>query len=97
MKIEDQPTVKYSVKYIHKISPSVKDVGPSVDLSWTALHCARNLAKELRDQKVLAPGTRIRAFRDEGDRLVVFPDRGIWHAVILTRRPDDSETEQSTE
>lgn len=81
--------MKFSVRYVHKISPSVQDIGLDVDLSFKARLYTRNLAQELRDLKVLEPGTRVREFRQEGQSLVVFPDRGIWHSVILTAKELD--------
>jgi hypothetical protein len=76
--------VKFSVRYVHKISPTVQDIGLDIELSFKARLSSRNLAQELREKKVLEPETRVRSFRQEGRSLVVFPDRGIWHSVILT-------------
>lgn len=76
------------VRYVHKISPSAKDVGPDVRISPNAWSNKNTLAKELRKKGVLDSGARIRTFRVEGDKVVVFPtmpgSTTYWHSVILT-------------
>lgn len=73
----------YSSRYVHKISPSNKDVGPNVlipDASTKA-----KVAKALRGARILGSGGMIREMRHEGGKLVVFPSKSIWHAIILTK------------
>lgn len=78
---------KYSVRYVHRISPSEKDVAPDVELSDTAFSDAKKLGKAMRDAGILAPGGRVRLFRVEGSRVVVFPVlpgfTTYWHAIVL--------------
>lgn len=85
----------YSVKFIHKISPSDKDVGPDVDVLDGAFSNSRTLGRALRDLRVLLKGARVASFRVEGDKVVVFPRlpglSTYWHAVVLTKlqpKPD---------
>lgn len=77
-----------SVRYVHKISPSAKDVHPDVEINADAFSNSKTLAKALRKAGVLGTGARIRNFRVEGDKVVVFPTMpGLttyWHSVILT-------------
>jgi hypothetical protein len=73
---------------VHKISPSAKDTGPDVEISDNAWSNRNTLAKALRKARVLDPGARVRSFRVEGDKVVVFPSipgmTTYWHSVILT-------------
>jgi hypothetical protein len=77
-----------SVRYVHKIAPSAKDVGPEVSLPDGCFSDKRALAKALRDAGVMANGARISTFRVEGDRILVFPvlpgSTTYWHAIVLT-------------
>lgn len=73
----------YSSRYVHKISPSEKDKGPDVlipDASTKA-----KVAKALRSARILGSGGMVREMRHEGGKLVVFPSKSIWHAIILTK------------
>jgi len=78
----------FSVKYVHKVSPSDNDVGPDVVIPGGAFSDSRKLGQALRTLGVLARGARVRSFRAEGDKVVVFPSMpGLttyWHAVVLT-------------
>jgi hypothetical protein len=83
---------RYSVRYIHAISPRPTDVGPDVELTKEDLTDARSLAKALREAHVLCAGSRLREYREEGHvavgtlRIVAFPDRSAgWHSIILTK------------
>jgi hypothetical protein len=76
--------MKYDVRFVHKISPSAKDVSEPIEVSGGAFSDSKTLAAALRKAKVLGAGERLRAFRVEGDRVVAFPDRGIWHSIVLT-------------
>jgi len=87
-----KPT-KCSVRYVHKISPSAKDVHPDVTLPSGAFSNRNTLAKALRRAGVLTSGARIRSFRVEGDKVIAFPTvpgmTTYWHSVILTCAGDD--------
>lgn len=80
----------YSVRYVHKISPSSKDTGPDVVIPDGAFSNKNTLARALRNVKVLGAGARIRTFRVEGNQVIVFPMMpGLttyWHSVILTKK-----------
>lgn len=81
---------KCNVRYIHKISPSDKDVVTGIRLQDSAFQDRKTLARGLRDAGVLSSGDRIREFRTEttkeGTRVVCFPTGScmIWHSIILT-------------
>ena len=75
--------MRYETRYVHKISPSEKDVGPTVDLSPTDIESKTKLAAALRRGRVLSHGDAISSFRFENDRIVVFPKASIWHSIIL--------------
>ena len=78
---------KYSVRYVHKIAPSDKDVGPEVELDDAAFSDWKALGKALREACVLARGGRVNAFRVEGSQVVVFPSvpglTTYWHSIVL--------------
>jgi len=77
----------YFVRFVHKISPRDTDVGSNpIEISDGAFSDRKVLARALRTAKVLAPGERLHSFRAEGDYVVAFPSRGIWHSIILTPR-----------
>lgn len=73
----------YSVRYIHKISSRAYDVA-TVAIGCNAFSDRKTLAKALRDAGILCAGERLREVRVEGDRVICFPDRGIWHSLTLT-------------
>lgn len=75
--------MRYETRYVHKISPSEKDVGPTVDLSPTDIESRTKLAAALRRARVLTHGDAIKSFRFEDDRIIVFPQTSIWHSIIL--------------
>ena len=75
--------MRYETRYVHKISPSDKDVGPAIDLSPTDIESRAKLAAALRRARVLSHGDAIKSFRFEDDRIVVFPQASIWHSIIL--------------
>ena len=76
---------KYSVRYVHKIAPSDKDTGPDIELPDTAFAGPRELAKALRDARVLYRGASITSMRVEGDKTLAFPSNvGHWHCIVLT-------------
>jgi hypothetical protein len=77
----------YRTRYVHKISPSEKDVGPDVELDAEDLATRTTLAAALRRAGVMASGERLRDFRVEsGGKIVAFPSKSIWHAIVLMPR-----------
>jgi hypothetical protein len=84
----------YSVRYVHAITPSSRDVGDDVILPAGAFASSSTLAKALRERGVLSPGGRIKNFRVQGDKVVVFPGKNStsgggsltanWHSIVLT-------------
>jgi len=77
--------MRYETRYVHKISPSEKDIGNPVDLSPTDLTSKTSLAATLRRARVLPAGGAIQSFRVENERIVVFPQASVWHSIILHR------------
>jgi hypothetical protein len=79
---------KYSVRYVHAIANSSNDVGKEFEIHAGAFSDSKALGKALRDAGVLASGARVREFRVEGDKVIVFPAIGgsttYWHSVILS-------------
>lgn len=77
----------YSVKYVHKISSSAKDVGPDVTLPGGAFSDSKTLGKALRKAGVLTSGGKVTNFRVEGNRVIIFPSvpgmTTYWHSIIL--------------
>ena len=78
----------FHARYVHKIAPKDTDVsGPHTipDGAWSD---SKTLGKALRCAKVLLPGARVRSFRVEGNKVVVFPTlpglSTYWHAIVLT-------------
>jgi hypothetical protein len=78
---------RYKTRFVHKIAPSDKDFGPDVILSEEDAQDKKRLGKALREQGVLLAGQQVHGHRKEGGKLVAFPSKSIWHAVILT--PDE--------
>lgn len=82
----------YSVRYVHKISPSEQDKHHDIELDAGDLVDAKSLAKALRAQGALAPGGRIISYRAEGNGqvVVVFPAvpglTTYWHCIVLMRK-----------
>ena len=75
----------WMVRYVHKISPSDKDVKGPVHIPGGAFSNRKTLGAALRNTGILIAGATIRNFRVEGDKVVVFPGgHSIWHAIVLT-------------
>jgi hypothetical protein len=76
---------QYNAHYVHKISPRPipYDSDGPVEIRDKAFSNKNTLAKALRDADILGPGERLHSFRVEGERILVFPMRGIWHAIVL--------------
>lgn len=83
---EKSDHVRYHTRYVHKISPSERDVGPDVHLSHAHLKNETSLGAALRSSKILGKGERIHDYRLEvGGRIIMFPTRDSgWHSIILT-------------
>ena len=80
--------VKYSSRYIHKISPRTTDIGPDVELSPGETGDRKALAAKLRGVAILCMGQRIQHHRVELDgKVICFPQASIWHSIILTPAP----------
>lgn len=82
---------RYSVRFVHPISPSDRDVGEDVLLDDKAFSDRKVLGAELRRRGVMEAFGRVREFRVEGDRVVVFPKvpgYSTWHSIVLTVQPE---------
>ena len=75
--------MRYETRYVHKISPSEKDIGKPIDLSPTDLESKTKLAAALRRAGIIDGA--VDSFRIEKDRVVVFPKGSIWHSILLHR------------
>lgn len=74
----------FMARFVHKISPSDKDVKGPVHIRGGAFSNRNTLSKAFRDAGLLLPGGRLSSFRVEGEKVVAFPMKSIWHAIILT-------------
>lgn len=74
----------YDVRLVHKISPSDKDRMGPVAIPDNAFSDRNTLAAALRDAGVLQSGGRLNSFRVEGEKVVAFPAKSIWHSIVLT-------------
>jgi hypothetical protein len=77
--------MKWSVRFVHKISPRDTDTMDPITVPNGAFSDRKTVGKALRAAKVLNAGDRVSHFRVEGDRVVVFPVGScmIWHSIIL--------------
>lgn len=76
--------MELSIRYVHKIAPRDSDVRSCNTIDADSFSGTGSLARALRARGLLAPGTRLRSVRREADRVIVFPDRGIWHSLVIT-------------
>jgi hypothetical protein len=88
--------MQFMVKFVHKISPSEKDVSGPVEIPNDAFKDKKSLGAALRkthvkinypgQSRILMSGESVRSFRQEGDdKIVVFPQgSSVWHAIVLT-------------
>jgi hypothetical protein len=78
----------YMVRYVHKIAPRAEDVMGPVCINDNAFSNRNTLGAALRRAKVMTGGARVRDFRVEGEKTVVFPSlpgfTTYWHSIILT-------------
>lgn len=87
---------RWSVRYVHKISPNPKDMGPDVFLEWEPAEGLKHLGARLRNARALASGQRLKEARKEGsDRIVAFPAGSIWHSIVLERVVQGETTNRS--
>ncbi len=83
----------YSVRYVHKVAPRSRGIGPDVTLSSVDLASRQSLGAALRKQRVLMRGARVVEFRadETSGCIVAFPSvpglTSYWHAVILEPKP----------
>jgi hypothetical protein len=83
----DEVGTLWNVRFVHKISPSDKDVKKDVFISPKAWATNITLAKALRENRILPVGGTIRAMAKSPDRVVVFPGgRSVWHSIIFTAK-----------
>ena len=77
----------YMVRYVHKISPSDKDVAGPIHLSATDLKDKKSLGAALRKVRIgLISGQSLHSMRVEADgKIVAFPQASVWHALVLTK------------
>lgn len=71
----------YASRFVHKVAPSAKDVGPAVALELPDLTDRKTLGAALRRAGI---SERIGSFRLEDGKIVIFPQKSIWHAIVLT-------------
>ena len=84
--------MRYHTRYVHKIAPSDRDVGPDVTIDGAALANTpdgrKAMGAALRAAGVLGSGARVTRVCLESDRIIIFPMMpGLttyWHSVILT-------------
>ena len=79
----------YMVRYVHKISPSDKDVAGPVHVPAAALASKKSLGASLRKSGIMMAGASVRSFRVEADgKVAIFPSAPgmttYWHAIVLT-------------
>ncbi len=76
---------KYIARFTHKIAPRDTDVSKeSFEIADNAFSDSRTLGAALRAARVLQPGERVRTFRVEGDKVIIFPPKtSIWHAITI--------------
>jgi hypothetical protein len=75
----------YNVRFIHRVSPRPSDV-MRAELPDGAFADRNTLGAALRAAGVLASGQRVRTFRVEGNRVIVFPHMAgccVWHSIII--------------
>lgn len=85
-----------SIRYVHKISPRDTDVCECNTIADSAFADRRTLAAALRARGILVSGTRLREMRVEADRVVCFPDRGVWHSLVITFLPEPAPYKPTT-
>ena len=75
---------EYNIRFVHAVSPSPKDTDGPFHIPGNAFSDKTRLAKELRAVGALHKGQRIKSFRVEGDKVIVFPQGGRpWHSLII--------------
>jgi len=78
----------YSVRYVHKISPSPNDIGPEITLETETTATRTTLGKAFREARILDAGQALHSVRTEADGKVVgFPKASIWQSIVLTPVP----------
>lgn len=80
----------FSVRYIHKISPSAQDVGPDIEL--TEEDISGPIRAKLRELKILRQGQRCTHRIEADGKIVIFPWDSVWHSIILTPQSEKQES-----
>jgi hypothetical protein len=88
---------KYSVRFVHKISPRDTDVEGPYPFKSDAFTDRKTLGAALRHVGALNAGERVREFRKEGEKIIAFPVGSIWHSIILTPTSTTEYPELTTE
>lgn len=75
----------YTVRFVHKISPSASDIHPTpVQLPDMAFSSRNKLSVCLRNLGILPKGGRITHFRVQGEYVFAFPaNPSVWHCITL--------------
>jgi len=73
----------YSVRYVHKISPSASDTKEPIELNQEDLVNRRALGAALRKTKVLSKGERLTHFQVRSNEVVCFPAASVWQSIVL--------------
>lgn len=87
--MREDRTRTYRIRFVHKIAPKANEYH---DLTVTigADDTIKEICAKLRTVGALLKGQRIREWRKEADRIVVFPMAWrrittVWHSIILER------------
>lgn len=77
--------MRYSVRYVHKISPRDTDTAKSIVLSDDDIGSKNALGAALRREKIIHKGERLRLSRVEKDgKVIAWPAASIWWSIIMT-------------
>ena len=84
----DNRTHTYRIRFVHKVATAKREYDQTVMIG--ADDTIKEICAKLRTVGALHKGQRVREWRKEADRIVVFPMawRGIttvWHSIILER------------
>lgn len=78
----------FMARYVHKVSPSDKDVRGPFCINDNAFSNRNTLGAALRKAGVIHSGARVTTFRVEGEKVIVFPimpgQTTYWHSIVLT-------------
>ena len=76
---------EYNAHYVHRISskPTPADSEGPFEIRDSAFENRTKLGKAMRDAGILSYGQRLSSYRSEGDKVITFPSKSIWHAIVL--------------